>query len=456
MRCGARRATTSARRMTSSDSSGDLIGALRAAARRGRRSSSGRRPRRTRCCRCSRPSRACASRSRPESSAHGARFGALERRVLAARVRVSRPGSRSSSRPPACGRSASTRRHDGDPLDQLEPVARRAARRGADRLADDLARLGRARLSRGRRLPRLPRARRINGMRAWTNGGRPLRPRRRRGARPRARRATSSPGDRAGSTPTAPSAGGPAWSSARSTPSCSVTGGTRGRAGSRRWSRRPASRGSRWRPCPRRSSATSRASGALGRVELGGGEGPRAPGTRRAVADLVWPAREAELELVPRACAAGPECTDGRASAGAPRRAGAARAPVERLGVHGDARAGRRLPGARVRGHAAGFARALAALTRGMEDFRAMRPGAEAQRPPTGTTAAAFDERLRGLAPGLELAPLLDARVRLEARADARPDPLLGVPAADRGRPGASRAQAVREPGHARASTCTC
>ena len=57
---------------------------------------------------------------------------------------------------------------------------------------------------------------------------------------------------------------------------------------------------------------------------------------------------------------------------------------------------------------------------------------------------------LRSLAPDLDLAPL-DRAV-----ADARPDPVLGVPAADRGRPGAPRAQARREPRRRRTWTCTC
>ena len=45
--------------------------------------------------------------------------------------------------------------------------------------------------------------------------------------------------------------------------------------------------------------------------------------------------------------------------------------------------------------------------------------------------------------------------IRVHVRA-ARPDPLLGVPAADRGRARAPRAQAVREPRRSSTSRCTC
>ncbi len=126
------------------------------------------------------------------------------------------------------------------------------------------------------------------------------------------------------------------------------------------------------------------------------------------VADLVWPARAAELELVSALVEAGPDHLNGR-------RAPARRAARELLALQSSDWSFMRArdlageyPASRVQGHAAGFSEAISAVRRGMADFRAMRPGAEAQRSSNGHDPAMFDERVRGLAPGLELAPLLE------------------------------------------------
>jgi hypothetical protein len=65
-------------------------------------------------------------------------------------------------------------------------------------------------------------------------------------------------------------------------------------------------------------------------------------------------------------------------------------------------------PAVRMQGHAAGFSQAVLALRRSMADFRAMPPGSGLQRSSNGHDPAAFDESVRGLAPALELAPLLE------------------------------------------------
>lgn len=122
-----------------------------------------------------------------------------------------------------------------------------------------------------------------------------------------------------------------------------------------------------------------------------------------AVADLVWAARDSELQLV-AALSSGPP--DGRAAA-------ARRAARELLALQSSDWAFMRsrglagdYPGERVRNHAAAFGEALSAMRRSMTDSRAMNgggpssSGAEDGRRP-------LDERLRGLAPALELAPLV-------------------------------------------------
>jgi 1,4-alpha-glucan branching enzyme len=111
------------------------------------------------------------------------------------------------------------------------------------------------------------------------------------------------------------------------------------------------------------------------------------------VAELVWPAREAELRLV--AALASEGAVDGR-------RPAAERAARELLALQSSDWAfmetcalAAEYPLERVRGHAAFFEAALAALRDGVKDFRAM-----PSRPP-------IEPSLRGLAPQLDLAPLL-------------------------------------------------
>ena len=156
----------------------------------------------------------------------------MGRRLLAARVRA-----RVVARPAAGGRRRP--RHLRRPHRRARPRRARAARpdrdrrrpaAGADRPCDDRAGMERRRLPRARRLPRLPRVHRPPPPR--------LAQRRRDvrlrggacGKRARTRR-TSSRGRSRGSTPAPPPSAAPRLRSARSTPSCWGTGGTRGSRG---------------------------------------------------------------------------------------------------------------------------------------------------------------------------------------------------------------------------------
>ena len=126
------------------------------------------------------------------------------------------------------------------------------------------------------------------------------------------------------------------------------------------------------------------------------------------VAELLWPARAAELDLVSALAAAGAGRPD--ANAAAARRAARELLALQSSdwsfmrtrGLAGD------YPGSRVRGHAAGFAEALSLVRPGMAHFRAMRSGLPPGGSSNGHDPAALDERVRGLAPGLDLAPLLE------------------------------------------------
>jgi 1,4-alpha-glucan branching enzyme len=119
------------------------------------------------------------------------------------------------------------------------------------------------------------------------------------------------------------------------------------------------------------------------------------------VADLVWAARQAELALVAALARTRPDALADRSQA-------ARRAARELLALQssdwsfmttrdlaGD------YPATRVRDHASRFGDAISAVTHGMADFRVMRS-------PNGHSFGAPDERVRGLAPHLDLAPLLE------------------------------------------------
>jgi 1,4-alpha-glucan branching enzyme len=122
-----------------------------------------------------------------------------------------------------------------------------------------------------------------------------------------------------------------------------------------------------------------------------------------AVADLVWAARDSELQLV-AALGSGP------LRGGAPAARRAARellalqssdwAFMRSRGLAGD------YPYERARNHSLAFEEALSAMHRSMTDFRAMNGGGPHS---SGAQAAgsALDEGLRGLAPQLDLGPLL-------------------------------------------------
>jgi 1,4-alpha-glucan branching enzyme len=114
-----------------------------------------------------------------------------------------------------------------------------------------------------------------------------------------------------------------------------------------------------------------------------------------AVADVVWAARESELQLLDALRSRAP---NGHGPA-------ARRAARELLSLQASDWAfmtSRGLAGEyareRVRNHALAFREALSAIRPAMTDFRAMNGGRPHHVP---------DERVRGLAPGLELAPLL-------------------------------------------------
>ena len=179
-----------------------------------------------------------------------------------------------------------------------------------------------------RRLPRLPPPHRARPPPVGERR-RGLRPGARRGARAGGRAPTSS----RGSASASPAAGSP---SARSTPSCSATGGTRGPRGSRRCSTRPLATASRSSPlddalAERRPRAAARARSRR-RDDVGHAARPR---------HVVGPARRrAGVGGAGRRAA----CRErGRRRAG-PGAARAAPAAGERLGLPRDARARRPVP----------------------------------------------------------------------------------------------------------------
>ena len=126
------------------------------------------------------------------------------------------------------------------------------------------------------------------------------------------------------------------------------------------------------------------------------------------VAEFAWVARQAELDLVAALDSV-------ERSTLADRAAPARRAARELLALQASdwsfmttrGLAGE-YPAVRVRNHAARFGEAITALLQGMAHFRAMQAGTGQGRMAGAQANAAFDEHLRGLAPGLELTPLLE------------------------------------------------
>jgi len=123
------------------------------------------------------------------------------------------------------------------------------------------------------------------------------------------------------------------------------------------------------------------------------------------VADLVWASRESELRLV-AALGAAPLNGHGAAARRAARELLALQSSdwafMRSRGLAGD------YPGERIRDHSRAFGEALSAIRRSMTDFRAMNgggPHSSGER----DGRLPLDEHLRGLAPNLELAPLLAA-----------------------------------------------
>jgi 1,4-alpha-glucan branching enzyme len=119
-----------------------------------------------------------------------------------------------------------------------------------------------------------------------------------------------------------------------------------------------------------------------------------------AVADLLWAARDAELRLV-AALADGVDARD-PAARRATRELLALQASdwafMRSRGLAGD------YPALRVRNHALAFREALSAVNRSMTDFAAV--NGRSQPAEASSARSAPDERLRGLAPKLELSPL--------------------------------------------------
>ena len=213
-----------------------------------------------------------------------------------------------------------------------------------------------------------------------------LRPRRRGRASPRPRAATSSR-TRSRRLRRLPGRRGAArlCVSARSTPSCSATGGTRARL-ARRGVRGSRGGGPRLAHAPGGARAPRAGRAPAVESSWGAGQGPAHLGLARGRRDR-WPRARpscAWSALAPVAAA------ERRAGRGRARRARAARAPVERLGLHGDPRRSPpTIPSGASASHAAAFERAIAALDGAVRDFRAMQG-----RPPT-------EPSLRGLAPDL-------------------------------------------------------
>jgi 1,4-alpha-glucan branching enzyme len=128
------------------------------------------------------------------------------------------------------------------------------------------------------------------------------------------------------------------------------------------------------------------------------------------VADFVWPARKAELRLVGalghRAVVNG--------ALGTAEQDAAMRAARELLALQSSDwafMATRRLaadyPEQRVYNHARAFDDAIGVLAHGVKDFRSMSARPSHARQSNGSGAGTVEARLRGLAPALDLAPLL-------------------------------------------------
>ena len=213
-----------------------------------------------------------------------------------------------------------------------------------------------------------------------------------------------------------------ACSSSRSTPSCSATGGRRGRSGCEAVLAGAAAAGVRLVTSRRRSPSTSRSSAPAARLQLGGGEGPAHLGL----------ARRSPTSPGPRG---GWSCACCGRSPPACAGAAALRAARELLAVQASdwAFLDRRGPGGRL-------------------------PLPARHRPRRGD-AGGHRLRIRHRSAHAFACPGPEPRAAAGALApadDQSPDPLLGVPAADRGRPRPPRPQALRGTGRAAESRSTC
>ena len=264
----------------------------------------------------------------------------LGRRLLAARVRLrARPRARPGRRT-ACAPSASTRRRSTASA-RPRSSSRWRPRPGRSRCRSTGRRSswsGTTATATRRTAPTATTtAARSTTSSPWDNAGRPYDREAALALAARARARLRRPG-----APTRLRAAA-GCSAARSTPSCSATGGTRARPGSRRCSRRPPRQGLELVTVSRGARArASRCDAAAGRLHLGQRQGPvhlgRAGGRRPR---LRRPPRRAAHRRRGRGAR--------RAARGARARRPRAAGPAgERLGVHGHPRAGGRLPAARA------------------------------------------------------------------------------------------------------------
>ena len=221
----------------------------------------------------------------------------MERRLLAARVRLP-AGHRGAARErPACTRSASTRRVDGDALDRSS----RSPRAGTVAMPIDWQTIALVWDEHGYPadpvVPRLPRADAERDARRGRERRRRLRPRRGRGSRARARRDFVDRVDRASRRiPRRPGAARPCRVRARhgAARSLVVRGTALAGGGDRAGRRRAALRSTTLPAALERHDPVARP---LAESSWGTGKDLRTWDSPR-VADLVWAARQAELDLV--------------------------------------------------------------------------------------------------------------------------------------------------------------
>ena len=297
------------------------------------------------------------SSSQTGIASHRARFGAWSGGFWLPECAY-RPGSRSSSAQPACAPSASTRRAVGE---RARPArARRDRRSGPVAVPIDWATIelsGTTAAIRATRSTATTTRHTLNGLRPWANGGAPYDAGRGAARAARARARLRRRGRAIASTRYRAERGRPGLLVLRARHRAArplvVRGAGVARGGRRGGARRRASALATLPEALERHDA--RPSGRWSTSTWGDAQGPARPGTRRRSRDSSGRAAEAELRARVGAVAHGPAAGGRAGRGGRARRARAARAPVERLGVHGHARARRRLSRAARAGHCGGL-----------------------------------------------------------------------------------------------------